>query len=630
MRTFSRFLFALIFLGIAYQGITKDKGPAWYAAYPSANEVADWYEENIDQTPEKYQYYRLIKNPNGYFIVTYGYTDDLEMQDLHDPVQVWSSQKQKFIHPKNDHLTALGNPKLVGEENKALKTMLRSADHTDANIFFGYDGWAEDVIRELENNARKDARMWYGLGRAYSNLATEIMHVPESSNQPHPFDLNLDPVFFTESMLDRYEELIRKSILAFDKTAELNPLLEITVGYPVIKSANEYMTAWMNLKVIGQNERAARYIRPGIYPPVLISYATNLLLSCEPNAILFANGDNDTFPLWYLQQMQGFRTDVTVVNLNLINLARHIHYYKTMLPEAGRLPIALAREAYQGDANELYLMDPDHIVALPAPPASFPRLEGDVLQQSLTIPFRPGYGDYLLKQDMILLNVINENAWKRPLYFTGGVASSNKLGLDPMCRIVGFCAQITPFRFATPKPKMDDGYGSSEGIFPPDPNFDLLVNQFVYNGLQDPSGKPGELPLPAMQGLCRLRFHKLLESLYMADDTDRFGKALRRYLEIYPLLPTARIPGFFPVDAFYAAEFGFAAEAQQMLDASEAQVEIVLGKIKRKENLSFDELRNGYFIQQCLTYTYNMLKREDDFDRINKVQILFQEQYEKY
>ncbi len=84
------------------------------------------------------------------------------------------------------------------------------------------------------------------------------------------------------------------------------------------------------------------------------AHARNYLNSCAPNAILFTYGDNDTFPLWYVQEVEGVRRDVRVVNLSLLSGSWYIDQMKRKAYESSGVPISFTHEQYRMGNGTMY------------------------------------------------------------------------------------------------------------------------------------------------------------------------------------------------------------------------------------------------------------------------------------
>jgi len=198
-------------------------------------------------------------------------------------------------------------------------------------------------------------------------------------------------------------------------------------------------------------------------------YSYNILQSCEPNAIIFTNGDNDTFPLWYLQEVEGIRTDITVANLSLLNTEWYIRQLRD------------SRRGYTGEEGreleEFINMTDSQVldiasglqpwksrnVQIPAPKSA--KNKDGLIEWRV----EPTYaGAALMVKDMMILKIISDAKWKFPIYFAVTVPANNRLGLEDYIEMEGLVYRLRPYKVDKRNPINEErmwtnlmsGYGS--------------------------------------------------------------------------------------------------------------------------------------------------------------------------
>ena len=322
----------------------------------------------------------------------------------------------------------------------------------------------------------------------------------------------------------------------------------ISISAPIIMAQQNY----------DDHDRSGRYTARDI--------AYNYLNSCAPNAILFTMGDNDTFPLWYLQEVEGIRTDVRVVNLQLLSADWYIRQMKRAVYDSPPLPIALTEDKYlRGRRNWIWARN-DFQDTIPLrwaldfinsddPHTKFiiddPHMEIDyIMTRNFSIPVdrqkvlengtvNPADADLIVdslvfripsiltKGQWIALEIIAENNWERPIYWTS-VRHSGTLGLDDFMQLDGITYRLVPIK--TPSDNI-----INTGRIDTDILYDRLMNTFRWQGINDPNVWLCNYHLRTLSIVrARHAYTRLAMQLLVEDKPERAVEVLNRSLELFP------------------------------------------------------------------------------------------------
>ena len=248
--------------------------------------------------------------------------------------------------------------------------------------------------------------------------------------------------------------------------------------------------------------------------------AIDYLESCAPNAILFTYGDNDTYPLWYAQEVENIRPDVRVVNLSLLSADWYLRQMKEKVNEADGLPISMEDAQFvQGKRDIIRYTDyglPGHIdlenilaILLSDNPQDqqqnqdgsrdnflptknlkltinkedviknnvVPQRWQDIIVDSMVWSYNK---DYISRAELAILDVLVHNDWKRPIYFARTVPSDNYMGLDNYLVSEGFTYRLMPIQpVKEENPDMQTERLNTEAMY------DNTMNKFVWGNLKN-------------------------------------------------------------------------------------------------------------------------------------------------
>ncbi|HLN55212.1 MAG TPA: DUF2723 domain-containing protein [Bacteroidales bacterium] len=392
---------------------------------------------------------------------------------------------------------------------------------------------------------------WLVMGFFIMTGAAIILYLNQYPNQPRERDYAYVGSFYAFAIwiglgfMFVYEKLQK---LIGEKASLAGTFLGLLFAVPVLMAAQNW----------DDHDRSDRYTARDI--------GANYLKSTAPNSVLFTYGDNDSFPVWYVQDVEQVRPDVRVANLSYIQAGWYIAMMRQKAFESDPLPLSLPQEKYRegqreqlpvnnrvdkpvplkdvvafaGQEDRKYKIDltgrGDMVNYLPASKFQVEVDSSRVLQNEtvksyfrdkLVSPMIWEYsGENAFKGDLAIMDMISTNAWERPVYYSTTVPSSQYKGLEKFFVQEGLAYRLVPVSTG----KSEDG---EFGMPDPVVMYDNMMNKFTWGNAEAPGVYLDENNRRMFSNFRRL-FGVLANDLLDSGDTTKALEAAKRGLELVP------------------------------------------------------------------------------------------------
>ena len=309
-------------------------------------------------------------------------------------------------------------------------------------------------------------------------------------------------------------------------------------------------------------------------------YASNFLNSCAPNAIIFTYGDNDTYPLWYCQEVEGIRTDVRVVNLSLIAVDWYIGQLRRAVNNSPAIEMSIPQEKLRGykrvqipfgapsgeremdiravvkflgedhpqatnGGRDMDTYLPTRKMFIPINKQQFSDNKIVAANDSMlvdTVRFNIGKDKkYIIKDELAILDIIASNFGKRPIYWAVTCREDKLMGLEDFLQLEGLSLQLVPKRSKS----NSDAYGIiGSGSVNTDAAYKNIMEDWKWGNFDKQKLFVNKSYLPSLQTM-RVSMIRIARELVIQGKKDKAEALVDKYFEVFPQYN-------FPYDQFTA------------------------------------------------------------------------------
>ena len=415
-------------------------------AMASLKEVIEYFDDTYSFYSGSEKQLELSKNPKGWSVYEMAYKNK-KWEKVNEQL-FWDKATQKFL-PLNYPTKTGSNPSLYYSASSW-------AYDFERNYYYGYDDAGKDVIRELGDKKTLGDTALEGLARAYSNYSRSFGENISRYGNNSAFP---DTVTIPQNFADSFVKYVDKGIETFKRLYQQNPNYSTIVGSIYQKYCNEHMYAYITLCEWGHENKAQKYLAASLYEESFLSLAKNYLSSLEDNSIFISNGDNDTYPLLYLQLAKNYKKSVHIINNSLLYKPRYIQMirkgYGGFLP----LKMSILQSAYNSDATSYILaykkegemhttcahlvnmVNTRYALGIPMAPLSIELISKQIAlpvnkaaciannllqaQEEAPTQILATLAQYFYRNDLAVLDILYTNNWKNNIYTPFGYQTVN-------------------------------------------------------------------------------------------------------------------------------------------------------------------------------------------------------------